>query len=258
MIPSQKFLILKKSFGVKQYRISDTLYKEKIMDHPLINGIWTIGPSFTLVANTQNWSIDMVTGESELITGFSNEEILQLQGKFVLDFPVEEHNSANMAAVKLGMEYIASRPVQERNNIFVVYFYYARNKNGGLLTIQHQSIPLVFDGNHIPYIFCNIYSDISYLQPSNIPLGLVINRHFNESFQVDPGKAELIRFSDLFSKREKEIIRLLIRGRNSREIAESLFISHETVRTHRKNILRKTNLSKTGELVHYCLFNGGV
>lgn len=60
----------------------------------------------------------------------------------------------------------------------------------------------------------------------------------------------------LFSSRETEIIQLLIEGSNSRRIGEKLFISHETVRTHRKNILKKAGLHSTAQLLTYALTHG--
>ncbi|MCF2502091.1 LuxR C-terminal-related transcriptional regulator [Dyadobacter sp. CY107] len=43
------------------------------------------------------------------------------------------------------------------------------------------------------------------------------------------------------SGRESEIIKLLAEGFNSKQIADQLFISVNTVRNHRANLLRKTN-----------------
>ena len=53
------------------------------------------------------------------------------------------------------------------------------------------------------------------------------------------------------SKREKEIIRLIVQGKTSKEIAQALFISKNTVDTHRRNILDKTGLKSTAELINY-------
>lgn len=47
------------------------------------------------------------------------------------------------------------------------------------------------------------------------------------------------------STREAEILEKLCLGMNSIEIANSLFISEHTVRTHRKNILRKLGVSSS-------------
>jgi len=47
------------------------------------------------------------------------------------------------------------------------------------------------------------------------------------------------------SAREAEILRMLSLGMNSFQIADTLFISHHTVRTHRKNILRKLRVGSS-------------
>lgn len=51
--------------------------------------------------------------------------------------------------------------------------------------------------------------------------------------------------------REVEIIRLIEKEYNNRQIAETLFISERTVETHRKNIFRKTNTNSVIGLVKY-------
>lgn len=51
--------------------------------------------------------------------------------------------------------------------------------------------------------------------------------------------------------REIEIIRLIEKEQNNKQIAESLFISERTVETHRKNIFRKTQTSGLIGLIKY-------
>lgn len=72
-----------------------------------------------------------------------------------------------------------------------------------------------------------------------------------QSFAVDNN--EIFQFK--LSKREIEIIKLLAQGLKSSEIAEKLFIAEHTVKTHRKNILRKTGATSTGQLVQFALNN---
>ncbi len=60
---------------------------------------------------------------------------------------------------------------------------------------------------------------------------------------------EVIQFK--LTKREIEIIKCLADGLSSLEMAEKLFISEHTVRTHRKNILKKTGLASTSQVVRY-------
>jgi DNA-binding NarL/FixJ family response regulator len=51
------------------------------------------------------------------------------------------------------------------------------------------------------------------------------------------------------SEREKEILRLMAEAFNYKAIAEKLYISYETVRTHVKNIYKKLHVSSRSEAV---------
>lgn len=53
------------------------------------------------------------------------------------------------------------------------------------------------------------------------------------------------------SVREIEVLGLIMQGLTTHEISEKLFISYETVRSHRKNILEKTGAKNTAALINY-------
>jgi DNA-binding NarL/FixJ family response regulator len=57
------------------------------------------------------------------------------------------------------------------------------------------------------------------------------------------------------TKREVEIISLVGKGKNAETISEQLFLSLHTVRTHKKNIMKKLGLRTTAEMVHYAMEN---
>ncbi len=58
------------------------------------------------------------------------------------------------------------------------------------------------------------------------------------------------------SKREIEIIKLLKNGDSSVQIAEKLFVSYETVKSHKRNIYLKLGINKLAELVQFAVANG--
>lgn len=51
------------------------------------------------------------------------------------------------------------------------------------------------------------------------------------------------------SKREQEIIRLILQGKSNREIERELFISQSTVKNHAYNIFQKTGVKSRYELI---------
>ena len=57
------------------------------------------------------------------------------------------------------------------------------------------------------------------------------------------------------TEREREVIRLVALGKNNREIAQQLFISEKTVKTHISNILGKLNLDHRTQLAIYAIKN---
>jgi DNA-binding NarL/FixJ family response regulator len=55
------------------------------------------------------------------------------------------------------------------------------------------------------------------------------------------------------TKRESEVLSLIVKGFTSAEIAKKLFISPRTVETHRCNLMRKLKLKNTAALVRFAL-----
>lgn len=79
-------------------------------------------------------------------------------------------------------------------------------------------------------------------------LDVVGDGNFDESESCDSNK---------LSKRELEIVSMTVEGKTAKQIADILFLSHHTVSTHRKNIMRKLNLKSAQELTLFA-FNAGI
>ncbi len=60
----------------------------------------------------------------------------------------------------------------------------------------------------------------------------------------------------LLTKRETEILKLIVHGNLNKQIADKLNISLNTVLTHRKNILSKTGIKTVSGLTLYCISDG--
>jgi DNA-binding NarL/FixJ family response regulator len=58
------------------------------------------------------------------------------------------------------------------------------------------------------------------------------------------------------SRREKQVLNLIVWEKTTQEIAEELFISFGTVETHRKNLLNKLDVRNTAGLVRVALEHG--
>jgi NarL family two-component system response regulator LiaR len=62
--------------------------------------------------------------------------------------------------------------------------------------------------------------------------------------------------ADGLTEREQEVLQLIADGKSNREIAEQLFISEKTVKTHVSNILSKLHLDDRTQAAIYALRRG--
>lgn len=67
-------------------------------------------------------------------------------------------------------------------------------------------------------------------------------QHFQRHKPVPQNRYDL-------TDREKDVLQYLVKGNSSRQIAEELYISYQTVRSHLKNIYRKMHVSSMTEAV---------
>jgi DNA-binding NarL/FixJ family response regulator len=68
-------------------------------------------------------------------------------------------------------------------------------------------------------------------------------------FDLTRGRPE----TEALTRREREILKLLAEGKKSREIADILFVSIHTVRTHRNNLMKKLKLKGVANLIRYAI-----
>ena len=82
-----------------------------------------------------------------------------------------------------------------------------------------------------------------------------INNQIFDFLRGDKGSSDVDLVGQL-SDREKEIIGCIVKGLNSKAMADALFISEHTVKTHRRNIMHKLGVKNTAELVTFSLEKG--
>src|SRR5690554_524660 len=84
------------------------------------------------------------------------------------------------------------------------------------------------------------------LQSGESYLGEEVRKTLLNSFM----KQDKMHPNEKLSDREKEVLECIAAGLTTQEIADQLFISKNTVETHRKNLLYKLQAKNTAELVN--------
>jgi len=133
-------------------------------------------------------------------------------------------------------------------------------KDGSKIHVLVQGIPVLFNAKMEVIMFLLICTDISEFKPDNKFTHFII-----DSSNEDEVKKILIAQSDdenetTFrpSPAEKRVLLQLSNGLSSKQIADQLFISEHTVRTHRKNMLKKFDCTSSSSLVRKAILNGWI
>lgn len=127
--------------------------------------------------------------------------------------------------------------------------YRMRKKDGTYIRVQSISGVLQNPDNESGLVenYC-ILQDISYT-----------GMHVDVQWEwTSPGlnkeaylKAIQIQPSEILTKRENEVMELILDGLDGYAISEKLGISYNTVKTHRKNIFQKTDCKSVPELINF-------
>ena len=160
------------------------------------------------------------------------EQLLQGRrtGEYTISQFARGHNSID---VKL----------QELKNIIIKY--YAPTEQAELL---NNVLYDIFTCEKDLRIHCQVEDDIF------VPAVEILEEKVG--IQEEPiVKEEEKRTEDTLSDREREIVHCVVCGLSNKQIAEQLFISLNTVLTHRKNIARKLNIHSVAGLTIYAIVN---
>jgi len=140
----------------------------------------------------------------------------------------------------------------EGDNNYALVTYRVKKKDGSYINILRQSSPWELDDNGYFLSSLSIITDISFINSDKVKWDVYANGLDNVKFKKNIYK----EFIDFFTERELEIIRCISRHCTNTEIANELFISLHTVKTHRKNIFKKANCHNRRELIDFCKKNG--
>lgn len=145
-------------------------------------------------------------------------------------------------------EYYQRIPQQDKALYRFDFNYRVQRSDYRLISVLQQTMFLQSSPAGFPLIELSILTDFTTYK-SNPLIQLQI-------FKLQDGtyhKVESLQYDECLEKlteREKEVLSLIAQGLTDKEIADKMNISLHTVKTHRKNILTKTDSRNTAEAVN--------
>lgn len=215
----------------------------------LTNSIVSTGPFYYYVIDFYDMSVSNVSDSIYDIHGLIPEnvifnDVLNTIHPDDIDFVA----NAEMFITKFFAERI---PREKLLSYKMNYSFRSRIKTGEYALLNHQAIMLSLDENGRSGKSLNIHTRIDHLSTVNTRKISLIGLNGEPSY-MNISLEDDITSLPYFSKREKEILKLIAEGLNSNEIAEKLFIAVMTVKKHRQNILSKTKCKNITQLIKEC------
>lgn len=212
---------------------------------------FAIGPYYYFIVNMYDYSVGQF---SDNILAIHGGEKFPVMLKDFLNLVHPDDQGFVLRAEDATLKKIAEIGFENHLYLKTSYNIRMRIHDGSYHLFHHQSIRLAKDESGRISTVLNIHTDIHHITKTNNYIALVTgvgerNDYFQINLSLEDEHFELPKLS----KREMEVLGLLAQGLTSKDIADRLYISLQTVHVHRKNLLKKTKANNLGALIKYSL-----
>lgn len=206
--------------------------------------------TFFCITNTQSLTFEYISKNYRSCLGLDQKDLMTKGMRYFWSRIHPEDLENWLKALNELMEFTLENIKEEdRPRANYTWNYRFKNAQDIYVNIIQNTTPLAFDSLGKPIIGLAHYT---VLHP-NVKMDITASAKLlnaqdeYETIYFNTFSQKLL--SAGISHRERDVIRLLVLDYSSKEISEKLNISSHTVDTHRRNILKKLNISSTGQLI---------
>lgn len=235
---------------------------KKELDHQVLDllqsGFFSNYSAFTeqifLILNHQTFRYEYVSDNVQAVTGYQKEFILK-DGLLFLQHRLHPEDVSKLERIfALATNQFKKLSEKEVLSSCLSYDYRMRMADNEYHRFLQHSLPIncVKPGNiHHALI---IAMDISaYKKQNYCAYKLEVHDKDKSTVLLEGIEGELP--STNLTTREKEIIKLIASGFEEKQMADKLSISLQTVKSHKKNLIRKTGMKNSAELAKFAAAN---
>lgn len=206
--------------------------------------------TFFCITNTVTQNFEYVSKNFKACTGIEKKKMMDGGMNYFWTLFHKEDIKLWLECLQSLMEFtMLELEAEKRSKMSYTWNYRIKKGNGDYVNIIQNTTPMQFDDAGKPVIGLAHYTVLDAAIYMDICASA---KYLNEQNEY-----ETLFFKNMSTKnllgaatnRERDVIRLLLLNLNSDEIAERLYLSKHTVATHRRNIMKKFNISSMGELI---------
>jgi DNA-binding CsgD family transcriptional regulator len=123
--------------------------------------------------------------------------------------------------------------------------FFDKKNRDSFVKLEQRIEALEDQNNYLLYFIHFLYENFPDLVRNTVPANTLAGHGMRKELSIINMGAE----HPALTKREIEVLDLLVKGLCAKEIADNLFISETTVITHKKNLKKKYNVKNTVELI---------
>jgi DNA-binding CsgD family transcriptional regulator len=205
-----------------------------------------LGDSFYFILNHKKFSFEFVSSEVEKVLGY---QVSAFDAACLNQIIHPDDHSWFLSFGVSVIDFFSHLVMDKLMKYKVRYDIRLRKMDGNYSRMLYQGILLEHDEQGGFLRTLNVFTDISYLKQEGGPQLSLIGMDGEPSYFNVASNNLYIENREELTRREKQVLKLLIEGKLSKEISSILKISKQTVDTHRKNMIHKKNLNNTGELI---------
>ena len=207
----------------------------------------SLGPSFSFTFNAGENRFEFFSPEILTVLGYDSENLSNTSLFALFRHIHPEDIQPFITLLRNIKEFIQSPSNNESDCLKMLIDFRLKHAKGKYvrLLVQIETHEMASEHHNLKWI--GLASDISFLKLD----GELSFRCQNEQLQnrVESRGFKTKTKKVLFSSREREILKLLAKGFNSRMIQDALNISQHTIRTHRRNMHKRCNVENTAQLI---------
>jgi DNA-binding CsgD family transcriptional regulator len=220
-----------------------------------LNSIFGIGEYYYYIFNVKTTAIESVSDKVKNILGYSPNEFTM---SFIFERIHHEDIPFFLNFESAAIDFFQTLPQEKVAKYKIRYDFRIRKKDGGYIRVLQQVLPIEISAEGEIIKSLGLHTDINHIKKNGKPVLSFIGLDGEPSYIDVQIRKSFVPTEELLSSREKQVLQHIISGKSSEEIASALFLSKETVSTHRRNMLKKTHCRNTSELIAMYIKEGYV
>jgi DNA-binding CsgD family transcriptional regulator len=205
-----------------------------------------------LIFDHANFKLLYISENVSAVTGYTDEEFGKSDIRLALKMFTFDHFNFMYVWLKwaIGLHTQLGHLTDAKQTLCGVKL---KHKKGHVMRMLFRHSALEMANSGAIKIAAISIDDITHLVKSDFYWGrFVRDTHIHYFSSMDKKDMK----HDIISDREKDVLRLIAEGKESREIGKTLFLSSHTVDNHRRNMIARTGAKDTTALVQICRMTG--